>query len=159
MHYLWCSWPVQNDLKYTETSFSPISRHSFALQVAQGPRSPKLVIFVRTMTDIQTDCFTPCACAQGKYLHLGIITPRACTRGNCWTWLTSTTDRAFSFGMPVVYRPHPFHVLTWLDCACSTSMQVRVAKSWSAYSSEFFNAGYITLQWLKSTWGMCSREL
>ncbi len=40
----------------------------------------------------------------------------------------------FSFSMPVVYRPHPLHVLMWLDCACSTSMQVRIAKSWSTYS-------------------------
>ena len=59
------SWPVQNDSKYTETSFLPISRYSFALQVAQGPRSPKLPIFMQTTTttDIQTDCFTPCTCA------------------------------------------------------------------------------------------------
>ena len=28
----------------------------------------------------------------------------------------------FPFSMPVVYRLHPLHVLTWLDCACSTSM-------------------------------------
>ena len=63
---------------YTETSFSPISRYSFVLQVAQGPRSPKLAIFVRTTTttimttttDIQTDCFTPCACVQGKKARL-----------------------------------------------------------------------------------------
>ena len=58
------------EVDYTETSFSPISRYSFALQVAQGPRWPKLAIFVwtttTTMTDIQTDCFTPCACARGK---------------------------------------------------------------------------------------------
>ena len=70
MHYLWRSWPVQNDSKYTdtETSFSLISRYSFASQVAQGPRSPKLVIFVQTTTtDIQTDCFSPCACARGNY--------------------------------------------------------------------------------------------
>ena len=57
--------------KYSETSFSPISRYSFALQVAQGPRSPKLATFVQTTTtttttDIQTNCFTPCACAQGN---------------------------------------------------------------------------------------------
>ena len=30
--------------------------------------------------------------------------------------------------------PIPYHVLTWLNCTCSTSMHVRVAKSWSAYS-------------------------
>ena len=69
MHYLWRSWPVQNNSKYTETSFSPISRYSFVLQVAQGPRSPKLAIFVRTTTtDGQTNCFTPCACTRGKNL-------------------------------------------------------------------------------------------
>ena len=73
MHYLWRLWPVQSNSKYTEASFSPISMYSFALQVAQGPRTPKLAIFVRTTTttttttDIQTDCFTPCACARGNY--------------------------------------------------------------------------------------------
>ena len=55
----------------TEASFSPIWTYSFALLVAQAPRSPKQVIFVRTTTtttttDIQTDCFTPCACARGE---------------------------------------------------------------------------------------------
>ena len=49
--------------------FSPISRYSFVLQVAQGPRSPKLAIQVRAdndNNDIQTDCFIPCACARGN---------------------------------------------------------------------------------------------
>ena len=30
------------------------------------PRSPQLAIFVRAMTDIQTDYFTPCTCAWGN---------------------------------------------------------------------------------------------
>ena len=42
---------VQNDLKYTEASFLPISADSFTLQVAQVPRLPKLAIFVPTTTD------------------------------------------------------------------------------------------------------------
>ena len=62
---------MQNGSKYTEISLSPISRYSFALQVALGPRSPKLTIFVRTTTtttiDIQNDCFTHCACVRGNY--------------------------------------------------------------------------------------------
>ena len=67
----------------------------------------------------------------------------------------------FPFSMPVVYRLHPLHVLMWLDCACSATMQVRVAKSWSAYIQlqlrvECFNASLATLQWLKSARGVCS---
>ena len=31
----------------------------------------------------------------------------------CWTWLASATNSAFSFGMPVVYWPHPLHVVIW----------------------------------------------
>ena len=58
-------------------SFSPISTYSFALLVAQAPRSPKQAIFVRTTTD---DCFTPCACA----------------RGNNWSGLTGPTPTAMS---------------------------------------------------------------
>ena len=87
MQYLWCLWPVQNDSKYTEASFLPISLYSFAILVAQAPRSPKQVIFVRTTTttDIQTDCFIPCACALGKILQL--VSDIHCNlRG--WAWLT-----------------------------------------------------------------------
>ena len=57
-------WSVQNDSKYTEASFSSILTYSFALLVAQAPRSPKQAIFVQitttttTTTDIQIDCFT-----------------------------------------------------------------------------------------------------
>ena len=39
MQYLRCSWLVQNNLKNTEASFSPILTYSFALQVAQDPNS------------------------------------------------------------------------------------------------------------------------
>ena len=59
---------MQNDLKYTEASFSSILTYSLTLQVAQAYRSPILTIFVRTTmtTDIQTDYFTPCACVRGN---------------------------------------------------------------------------------------------
>ena len=41
---------------------------SGGFQAAWMPRSPQLhvTIFMKTMTDIQTDCFTPCACAWGN---------------------------------------------------------------------------------------------
>ena len=32
------------------------------------PRTRDLAIFMPTTTDRQTDCFTPCACTQGKYI-------------------------------------------------------------------------------------------
>ena len=57
---------------------------------------------------------------------------------NGWTWLTSATNRAFSIQHAWSY---PLHVLMWLDCACSTSMQVRVAKSWSAYMPRSYSSG------------------
>ena len=48
--------------------FSPISMESLRLQIAQMPISRDLVIFVLTTDDNrQTDHFTPCACAWGKY--------------------------------------------------------------------------------------------
>ena len=61
---------MQNDLKYTEASFSPIPTYLLTLQVAQTYRLPILAIFMRTTTttDIQTGCFTPCACARGNYI-------------------------------------------------------------------------------------------
>ena len=39
---------AEADSKYTEANFSLIPTYLFALQVAQMPRSPKLVIFVQT---------------------------------------------------------------------------------------------------------------
>ena len=107
-------------------------------------------------------CITPCACVRGKVISsvcLSVITK--ITRSQalhicvCYNYheLVDLGEKLvfvhfellnmahlcykimhFSFSMPVVYRPHPLHVLIWLDWACSTSMQVRVAKSWSAYS-------------------------
>ena len=45
----------------------------------------------------------------------------------------------FLFSLPVVYRPHPLHVLMWLNCpcSCSTSTQVRIAKSWSEFCTSW----------------------
>ena len=52
--------------KHTEAGFSPNLTDSSCLRVAQMPRSPKVAIFVPTTTDVQTDYFTPCACARGN---------------------------------------------------------------------------------------------
>ena len=69
MHYLWHLWPVSNDLKHVKASFSSDSNRSVCLRITQVPRSSKLAIFVlTTMTDIQTDCFTPCACVRGNHI-------------------------------------------------------------------------------------------
>ena len=59
----------------TYRKFSLISTDLLCLQHAQMPRSRDLVIFIltttmMTTTDIQTDYFTPCACAQGNYYVL-----------------------------------------------------------------------------------------
>ena len=72
-----------------------------------------------------------------------------------------------SFSMPVVYRPHQLHGSTcllnltrlrMLDLDAGKGRQVM--KSIQLLNSvECFNAGYTTLQWLKSARGMCSREL
>ena len=43
----------------------------------------------------------------------------------------------FPFSLPVVYRPHPLHMLTWLNCPCLTSMQVRISKSWSEFCTSW----------------------
>ena len=56
MHYLWRLWLVQSNSKHTEASFSLILMYLFALKVAQGPRTPKLAIFVQTTTT--TDMYT-----------------------------------------------------------------------------------------------------
>ena len=61
------------DSKHTEASISPTLTGSLCLYVAQMPRTREVAIFVPTtddrrqqmMTD-KTDCFTPCACAQGN---------------------------------------------------------------------------------------------
>ena len=77
-----------------------------------------------------------------------VITPCTCARVNAIGFVCHLSLSLSSRKLPD--RPYPFHVLTWFDCTCSTSMQVRVAKSWSAYSYVYssFNAGYATLQWL-----------
>ena len=63
-----------------QTSFFSNSDGSVGLRVAQVPRSSKLEILVPTMmttTDIQTDCFTPCACVWDnkgmKRLHMDMV--------------------------------------------------------------------------------------
>ena len=68
MHYLCQLCPVSNDLKHTEANFFGNFDGSVRLRVAQVTRSSKLAIFVlTTTTDIQNDCFTPCACVRGNY--------------------------------------------------------------------------------------------
>ena len=70
-------WPVQNDSKHTEASFSPIPKDSFALQVVQMPRSPRLAIFVTMTTDIQTDYFTLLRMrVRGNYGKSASLVPR-----------------------------------------------------------------------------------
>ena len=49
---------MQNHSKNTDASFSPIPTDLFDLQVAQVPRSPKLSIFVRTMTTTDIEPIT-----------------------------------------------------------------------------------------------------
>ena len=58
---------MPNDLKHTEASHFADSNRSAGLLVTQMPRSPKVVIFMPTITtDVQIDHFTPCACAWGN---------------------------------------------------------------------------------------------
>ena len=72
------------------------------------------------------------------------IYPAHCRPRACYL-CTRTINCAFLFSMPVVYWLHPLHVLTWLDLDAGKGHQVM---EW-----------VLTLQWLKSGRGMCSREL
>ena len=55
---------------HTEASFSPSSIDSLRLRVAQMPRSPDLVIFVRTST---VELYPCCACARGVMRTLNCV--------------------------------------------------------------------------------------
>ena len=85
--------------KHTEASFSPISTDSSCLRVAQMPRSPKVVIFVPTTTDVQTDCFTPCTCARSKKEQVGFEPVHS-----AWKTLCLTNRPSGQYGFCVLIR-------------------------------------------------------
>ena len=68
---------VANDLKHTEATVLPILMDPFALQVAQGPKSPKLVIFMLMTTDIQC---TNRSRVEGSVEVRARVAPRYCTQ-------------------------------------------------------------------------------
>jgi hypothetical protein len=67
MQYLWHLKALPNDSKHNEANYSMISMNLLCLRVAQIPRFPNLMnLVLKNRPTNRTDCFTPCACAQGN---------------------------------------------------------------------------------------------
>ena len=72
--------------QHTEASFFGDSNGSIHLQVDWVPRLSKLAIFVPLppTTDIQTNCFTPCACVRGNNRYLTVHTSNKPQQIHVW---------------------------------------------------------------------------
>ena len=140
---------------HTEASFSPSSIDSLRLRVAQMPRSPDLMIFVRTST---VELYPCCACARGVMRTLncvgGALKPHpsssvsekrmAVRLEHCMSWF---------FRLFVILKVAQ---VQGLDNGLALTPPSTLSWTFVAVSESIFTLCYVTLVIFSTQWAGCS---